>query len=170
MKKLEMKFLTGLRKDFKRHDLYFYKIPDTPATIRFQIAKPFDCFIGVDGGLGGMEAKYLDGDKKASIKLNDLRETQHVGLQDMIDKGGQAWVFYQIKFGRELRLYFWEYREFVRLCKKFGSNSCPRIPVKDLEGQRYILGAKNRFDVLEYELGPFIEKWRVIGEIYGTNI
>lgn len=171
-KKAEMKFLTNLKKDFKRHDLYFYKIPDTPATIRFQIAKPFDCYIGKRGEsgrleMGGMEAKYLDSSKHKAAKLNDLRETQHKGLSDMIEKGGQAWVFYQIKFGREFRMFYWEYREFIRLCNLYGTEKVPKIPMEILEGMSYVLGHKNRFDVLEYDLSLFERAWEMIGEIYG---
>jgi len=171
-KKAEMKFLTGLKKDFKRHKLHFYKIPDTPTSIRFQMAKPFDCYIGKRGEsgkleTGGMEAKFLDASKGKSVNFKDLRETQHKGLSDMIDDGGQAWVFYQIKFGREMRLYFWEYRDFVRLCEKYGNSRSKIIPLSEVEGMSHIVGKKNRFDVLEYDLSLFERAWEMIGEIYG---
>lgn len=170
-KKLEMKFLTDLKKDFKRHDLHFYKIPDTPTSIRFQMAKPFDCYIGKkrEGILemGGMEAKYLDASKGKSVNFKDLRETQHAGLSKMIDDGGQAWVFYQIKFGKEKRLYFWEYRDFARLCEKYGNSRSKIIPLEAVEGMDHIKGKVNRFDRLEYDLTLFERAWDIIGEIYG---
>lgn len=171
-KKLEMKFLTGLKKDFKRHKLHFYKIPDSPTAERFMIAKPFDCYVGKRGEsgrleMGGMEAKYLDASRHKAVKLNDLRENQHRGLSKMIENGGQSWVFYQIKFGRELRLYFWEYRDFCRLCEKYGTEKVPKIPMSVLEVMDHVKGHKNRFDVLEYDLGPFERAWEIIGEIYG---
>jgi len=167
-KKNEMAFLTGLKKDFKRHKLYFYKIPDSPTAPRFMIAKPFDCFISVDAGLGGMEAKYMDTAKDKSAKHNDLRENQHAGLQEIIENGGQAWVFYQIKFNKELRLYYWEYRDFVRLCELHGSGKSKNIPLKALEDMKYIIGHKNKAKVLEYDLRPFIASWGIIGDIYGN--
>lgn len=114
-----------------------------------------------------MEAKYLDTSKDKSVTMKQLRENQHIGLKDIIDRGGQGWVFYQIKFGRELRFYFWEYRDFVRLCDLHGTRKTKRIPLSVLESMPYIVGIKNRFNVLEYKLERFVEAWEMIGEIYG---
>lgn len=173
-KKCEMKFLTGLKKDFKRHGHHYYKIPDAPMAQRFMIPRPFDCYIGMreESGLGrlhmaGMEAKFLDAAKDKSVKFKDLRETQHVGLAKMIADGGLAWVFYQIKFGREMRMYIWEYREFTRLCKKYGTSKVAKIPIAIVESMGHTLGVKNRFDVLEYDLGPFERAWEIAEEVYG---
>lgn len=166
-KKNEMKFLTGLKKDFKRHGHYFYKIPDAPMAQRFMIPRPFDCFIAVGGRFAGMEAKFLDSAKDKSVRFKDLRETQHVGLEKAIAHKGLAWVFYQIKFGRELRMYFWEYREFCRLCEKYGTSKVKKIPMATIEGLSHVQGHKNRFDVLEYDLSPFERSWEIAEEVYG---
>lgn len=114
-----------------------------------------------------MEAKFLDTAKDKSVTMKQLRENQHEGLKDVIARGGQGWVFYQIKFGRELRLYFWEYRDFVRLCDLHGNRRTKKIPLSVLETMDYTIGVKNRFDVLEYNLERFVEAWEMIGEIYG---
>lgn len=166
-KKNEMKFLTGLKKDFKRHGHYFYKIPDTPISARFMIPKPFDCFIGMFGSYGGLEAKYADSKKDKSVKWNDLRPNQHEGLQDIIDRGGLGYVVYQIKFGRENRMYFWEYREFRRLIWKHKKGAAKVMPMDIVDKMPYVLGKKNKFDVLEYDLTAFEEDWNIAKEIYG---
>lgn len=168
----EMKFLTGLKKDFKRHGHHFYKIPDAPMAQRFMIPRPFDCYVGMKGESGrlhmaGMEAKFLDSAKAKAVKFNDLRETQHVGLAKVIADGGLGWVFYQIKFGREMRMYFWEYREFTRLCEKHGTSKVSKIPMAIIESMGHVKGFKNRFDVLEYKLDTFERSWEIAEEVYG---
>ena len=166
-KKNEMKFLTGIKKDFRRHGHYYYKIPDAPMAERFMIPRPFDCFIALKGRFAGMEAKYLDAAKDKSVTYKQLRETQHKGLSEAIRDGGLAWVFYQIKFGKELRLYFWEYREFCRLCRKYGTSKVNKIPMVILEGLDHVKGHKNRFGVLEYDLTTFERSWEIAEEVYG---
>lgn len=114
-----------------------------------------------------MEAKYLDSSKDKSVNWNDLRANQHEGLTDIINRGGLGYVIYQIKFGRELRMYFWEYREFCRLIEKHRRGRFKTIPMDIVESFSYVLGKKNRFDVLEYDLRSFEEDWKIAKEIYG---
>ena len=168
-RKLEQKFLTGLKKDFRRHKFHFYKIPDSPSSGRFLISKPFDCYIAVKGRIGGMEAKYADSRASKSLSWKDLRESQHEGLSKMIRDGGLSYVFYQVKFGKELRLYFWEYREFERLTKLHARGKYQIIPMDIVEKLPHIVGKKNRFDVLEYDLTPFEEDWEMTEDLYGRD-
>ena len=166
-RKLEQKFLTGLKKDFRRHGHHFYKIPDAPSASRFLVPRPFDCYIGVNGRLGGMEAKYADSGASRSISWKDIRDNQHEGLTKMIRDKGLAYIFYQIKFGRELRLYFWEYREFKRLMDKYARGKTRVINMDILDGMPHIVGEKNKFDRLEYDLTLFERDWEMTEDLYG---
>jgi hypothetical protein len=137
---------------------------------RFMIAKPFDCYISVDGALGAMEAKYLDtnvtktkaGKPRPGAKwvcYKDLRDNQHEGLLEVMKYGGQAWVFYEIKVGKEHRLYTWDYSTFRRLCMQHDGAHL-RIPMDIVLKLPHVKRGHTKFYSSTYDLTYFISEWK----------
>lgn len=156
MRKPEMKFLTDLKKSFKRQGVWFYKIPDTPPTARFTPAKPFDAVLCVEGGLVAIEGKWLDWTNekgKRSFGYNDLRDSQKLGLQHIEDHNGQSWVALGLRAKRgDVRALFWEHRIFKKLCQSFDGN----IPRDVLEETPFIPLHKDKL----YDLTQLMEEIR----------
>lgn len=121
MRKNEMKFLTDLKKSFKREGAWFYKIPDSFGNARFTPAKPFDAIMCVNGGFISVEGKWLDiSENKRGFSYKDLRDSQQLGLQHVEDHGGQSWVALGLRVKRgENRALFWEHKDFKKLCQSF---------------------------------------------------
>ena len=90
MIKLEQKFLTAFRREYRANHpgVLYFKIPDAPT--KFQSAKPFDSFSLWKGEFTCYEAKSIK--DKAPLKFSDLRPSQVEGLQLAYDNGGKAYV------------------------------------------------------------------------------
>ena len=167
-KKNEQSFLTIMSRLFRERNWFYYKIPDTLG-MAFTPAKPFDCFISIDGHLGGVEAKYCDMDpsktragkpKKgaSSIGLDNLRDNQHAALAEVSERGGVAMVWYEVKLDGEYRLYFWSYDYFKALCKRHGpkGTTIPRHVLKDLIHDKRITDHVGRH---AYDLTRLAKDW-----------
>lgn len=152
MARPEAKFLTDLKKSFKREGAWYYKIPDTPPTERFTPAKPFDSVLCVNGGLVAIEGKWLDwtkGDSGFSFKM--LRDSQILGLQDVEAAKGISYVALGLRAARgDVRALFWEYRVFKSLCEM----NRGVIPRKELEQTKYFPLRKDA----QYNLSPFVQE------------
>lgn len=167
-KKAEQTFLSTIGRDFKDSGYHFYKIPDTLG-MSFTLPKPFDCYISVDGRLGGMEAKAVDMNDverrdgtvkkgRRSLRWDDLRANQHEGLEDVLKVGGVSFVFYEVKIGKEFRFYSFMYPQFKELCfddSRYGRS----IPLSVLETLPYAKRELNRYGSHSYDLTHFLAQW-----------
>ena len=141
-----MKFLSDLKKSFKRHGAWFYKIPDTPTSLRFTPAKPFDVVLCVEGAFVSMEGKWLDWtDKKGyAFKYDDLRDSQKLGLQHIEDHKGISYVTLGLRAARgDVRALFWEHKDFKQLCE----DNNGRISREMLEQTPFIPCVDKKYDL-----------------------
>ena len=148
MAKPEQKFLTDLKKAFKRQKVWFYKIPDTPPTDRFTPAKPFDAVLCVKGNFVAAEGKWLDwtkGDSGFSYKM--LRDSQKLGLSHVSEAQGLSFVVLGLRAARgDIRALFFEHSAFKKLCDQCGGT----IPkAKLLETPYFPLRKDKGYDLTE---------------------
>lgn len=145
-KQEEQKFLNIIRKEFKRHKQFFYKVPDTLGQ-RFTPAKPCDAFSGVFGHLVAIEGKFLDGYQ--AFGMRHIQESQIEGLNAAIDRGCMAYIFLEIKVSPRLRIFkFWDWEYFRGLCAGLGGRSLDKEIVESTPGIEKVGG--------HYDIEPFL--------------
>lgn len=97
----------------KRPDVFAYKIPDVPRTMRFIPPKPFDLDVRVGGRAFAIEAKFQK--KLQAFGMRALESSQVQGLTDVhAVTPGCALVVLFAHVGRgDRRLYVWEWSHFA---------------------------------------------------------
>ena len=145
--------MSELKRSFDAYDCWYYKIPDAPINMRFQIEKPFDSILVRDGKFIAIEGKALK--KFEAFGMRHLRPSQIKNLEAITKQGARGYVFLNIRVSsnpvegvkRENRLLIWEWEEFKRATKN-GS-----IKQSGVISHPYIKGS-NKF----YDLQDFIDR------------
>lgn len=98
-KNRERNFLTELKNSFAKHNVFWFKIPDSPIykgmKTRFTGAKPFDSFLVYSGVPVAIEAKYLSDFK--SFGLKQLQPSQIENLERFENAGGVSFIFLNVR-------------------------------------------------------------------------
>jgi hypothetical protein len=97
----EATFTTEVIRSIRHNQAWAYKIPDAPITkeilkiTRFTNAKPADIVCCHSGLFVAIETKQFK--KWKALSKNDFRPEQLKGLQEIVDNGGRAFVFLNIR-------------------------------------------------------------------------
>lgn len=142
MKKLEAKFTSYFKNQMKIQypKVHWHKIQDSYIG-RFLMPKPYDAFMLLKRHHISIEFKYND--KPTALNLNDLRPSQHDGLQETVDNGGLALVIYEMKMSRgQYVVVTLTYNEFKAL---------KSVHVKNLREVGRAVGIKTLYSVKAHE-------------------
>lgn len=153
----EAVFVTEVIRSLRHFGFWAFKIPDAPITkellkiTRFTMAKPCDIIaclpVGVisDGVFVAIECKQFK--KWKSFSIRDMRPAQVEQLSAIEDHGGSAWVFLNVRVGRDNRLIIFEWAELRhRFLKKKES-----IKAKELQSRHFVNAMKIN-DKIGYDL------------------
>ena len=152
----ESDFQAELLKSLRTQGCYAEKIPDAPTSkmkgLRFTLPKPFDIFASVNGQFVAIECKQIK--KFEAFGLSHMRPSQIEHLSKVIQKGGRAFVFLnvrikpsvakQIKHENRLLIFdwgVWHERWKIESLKK-----------KDIEERPFIQGFDHYYDLNEWKI------------------
>lgn len=130
----------------KSYDAWAYKIPDIPVSqtfgMQFTPKKPYDINGCYNGRFFAIECKMIKEFKAFGTKA--LRPNQKDALDDVLEAGGRAFVFLNIRINsprvNRLLIFDWLlFREQINSFKK-----------KDLENFDYIQGGKGKYDMWDF--------------------
>ena len=163
-------FLTELKHSFNEEGHFAIKIGDTPPSLgmRFTTQKEFDMIVCVNGSSTNgetrqgsymaIEAKFLS--SMRAFGPNQMRDHQCENLDKVVDAGGEAFVFLNVRFKgdkeknikRTNRCYIFRWQN---LKKYWEENKTIRgSALKDME---YFEGKLKRFNLRAFT--PYIEVW-----------
>ena len=149
----ETKFLTELKQSFNEQGCFAIKIGDTPMAsgLRFTTQKEFDMVVCIKCMYVAIEAKFLG--SFSAFGKNKMRDHQIEYLDKVVDAGGEAFVFLNVRFKGEKdkgikrtnKCFIFQWDALKEYWQDYGT-----IKKKDLELMMGIDGAKQRYDLSEF--------------------
>lgn len=151
----EATFTTEVMRSLRHYDLWAFKIPDMPITkailkiTRFTNAKPADIVACLEDKFIAIETKQFK--KWEALGLRHFRPEQVSGMSSIVEQGGRAFVFLNIRIARkENRLLIFDWKTLHPKLQK-GS-----VKAKELRERPYstpfVLNDKIHYDLTEWLL------------------